>query len=193
MFQASEAPRRSRGTHGEACHGVVLEQSDKRRRTRSSAGRIRERNMAVGRQPGRCPNVGGGLRTATKRQAGLCPATPSGGPKAPPNPRSSLAERALPAIAYLWRLLPAFSAEAPLGQADADSPLRGFVVLSHSFEVARDSLHLTSGWRCHPPRGDFEATCWVGPVGLVGLVGRVPGCRVTQRPVLARTRALQMA
>jgi hypothetical protein len=39
-------------------------------------------------------------------------------------------------------------------------------------------------------RGDCEAT---RVVGLVGLVGRVPGCHVTQRPVLARTRALQMA
>jgi hypothetical protein len=36
MLQTSEASRRSRGTHGGACHGVVLEQSDKRRRTRSS-------------------------------------------------------------------------------------------------------------------------------------------------------------
>jgi hypothetical protein len=45
MFQTSEASRRSRGIHGGACHGVVLEQSDKRRRTRSSAARIKERNI----------------------------------------------------------------------------------------------------------------------------------------------------
>jgi hypothetical protein len=70
MFQTSEASRRSRGTHGGACHGVVLEQSDKRRRTPSSAGRIRERNMAAGGQPGRCPKVGGALRAAIERQAG---------------------------------------------------------------------------------------------------------------------------
>jgi hypothetical protein len=67
MFQTSEASRRSRGTHGGACHGVVLEQSDKRRRTRSSAGRIGERNMAVGRRPGRCPNVGGALPPSRTR------------------------------------------------------------------------------------------------------------------------------
>jgi hypothetical protein len=41
------------------------------------------------------------------------------------------------------------------------------------------------------PRGDFEAARGVGAVGLFGPVGRVPGCRVTRRPVLARTRALQ--
>jgi hypothetical protein len=31
-----------------------------------SAGRIGERNMAAGRQPGRCPNVGGALRAAMR-------------------------------------------------------------------------------------------------------------------------------
>jgi hypothetical protein len=113
MFQTSEASGRSRGTHGEACHGVVLKQSDKRRRTRSS------------RRPYR-------RAKHRRRQSGLCPGTPSGGPQAPPTPlrgflvfsrsfevardslrltpRSSLAERALPAMAYLWRLLPALSA-----------------------------------------------------------------------------------
>jgi hypothetical protein len=50
MFQTSEASRRSRGTHGGACHVVVLEQSDKRRRTRSSAGRITERNIPKGKR-----------------------------------------------------------------------------------------------------------------------------------------------
>jgi hypothetical protein len=83
MFQTSEASRRSRGTHGGACHGVVLEQSDKRRRTRSSAGRIRERNIPKGKR-------------------GLA----------------------------------------------APTPLRGFAVLSRSFEVGRDSLCVT------PARGD---------------------------------------
>jgi hypothetical protein len=109
------------------------------------AGRIRERNMAAGRQPGRCPNVGGTLRAAIEREAGARCARP---------PRISLAERALPAIdppsprPSVVRLPPSqslrrdmmagkllmaliagiFRQDAPLGQADADSPLRGFVV-----------------------------------------------------------------
>jgi hypothetical protein len=29
--------------------------------------------------------------------------------------------------------------------------------------IARDSLHLTSGWRCHPLRGDLEATRLAAP------------------------------
>jgi hypothetical protein len=35
------------------------------------AGRIGERNMAVGRQHGRCPGVGGALRAAIEQEAGL--------------------------------------------------------------------------------------------------------------------------
>jgi hypothetical protein len=43
-------------------------------RSRSSAARTGERNMTAGRQPGRCPNVGGALRAAIEREAGArCP------------------------------------------------------------------------------------------------------------------------
>jgi hypothetical protein len=111
--------------------------------------------MAAGRQPGRCPNVGGALRAATKRQAGLCPATPPGRPWALP--------RNFVALQFL-----------PYGR------------------IARDSLHRTQGplvLSC----GDSDATRGVGLVGLVEPVRRFPGCRVRRRPVLARTRALQMA
>jgi hypothetical protein len=58
--------------------------------------------------------------------------------------------------------------------------------------IARDSLHRTRR-PLVAPCGDSEATRGVGLVGLVGPVRRVPGCRVRRRPVLARTRALQMA
>jgi hypothetical protein len=51
--------------------------------------------------------------------------------------------------------------------------------------IARDSLHLTSGWRCHPPRGDSGATC------AVEAVGRVPRLPPEAAAGLARTRALQ--
>jgi hypothetical protein len=124
MFQTSEAPGGalvSRSSLARVCDASEVPASRQGRsglalpcpavpgRFCGSAGRIGEHNMAAGHQPGRCPNVGGGLRTATKRQAGLCPATPSGGPKAPP------------------------------------TPLRGFLVLSRSFEVARDSLQVPPG------------------------------------------------
>jgi hypothetical protein len=146
MLQTSEASRRSRGTHGGACHVVVLEQSDKRRRTRNSAGRIRERNMAAGRQPGRCPNVGGALRAAIERQAGArCPHATSwlcssyrtvgsvGTPSALPPPWASRLPRHFVALWFL-----------PYGR------------------IARDSLHRTR----RPlvvPRGDFEATRFAAP------------------------------
>jgi hypothetical protein len=128
------------------------------------AGRIRERNMAAGRQPGRCPNVGGTLRAAIEREAGARCARP---------PRISLAERALPAI-------------------DPPSPRPSVVRLPPSQSLRRDMMAgkllmaliagsfgrtLRSARRTPPapqrplvaPRGDLEATRFAAPKS------RVPG------------------
>jgi hypothetical protein len=148
MFQTSEAPRRSRGTHGGAWHGVVLQQSDKRRRTRSS------------RRPYR-------RAQHRRRESGRCPATPPGRPKALPGP-----------LILAWPS--AFRRSGGL-----------LIVVHDGLRRNSRSARRTPPARQEPlvlSRGDFEATCWVGPVGLVGPVRRVPGCRVRRRPVLARTR-----
>jgi hypothetical protein len=80
----------ARGTFNEKAGQYVREHGELRYRPRASHCSFRamrehlQKLLDAGGAGGRWPNVGGGLRTATKRQAGLCPATPSGGPKAPP-------------------------------------------------------------------------------------------------------------